>query len=338
MVEGLLAGEEMAPEIAGILPAFILGQPHYLTESQEEVFKKTGTLHLFAISGLHVGMVATFLYLLLRCLPLSRAQVAVAGLIVLFLYVGITGASVSAQRAYLMVLFFWGSHLFWRQGNPLAALSGSAVIVLIWKPEELWNPGFQLSYGVVSSILLYGVPMTHYIREKLPLYTGLPPTSYKFRHKLVVGIRDYGTGLAAISFSAIIMSNILTTQHFQTFAPGGFFLNLVLVPLAGILMALGLVSALAGLAGIGFVSHGFNFASYKLIWVMNEMPMISKETEMVSFGLKYLPHSFGLWQALMVVYLMAALPYHKRPRISFLLPPVTAAIGLIFFTTSTIQS
>ena len=124
-------------------------------------------MHFFAISGLHIGVIATAIAQFLLLIRIPRKVSPFIGLPLLFLYVQITGASPSAVRAFLMALFFWASFAFVRQRSPLAALAASAVFVLIFQPAQLWSIGFQLSYTVVLSILLFGLPLYETASEKL---------------------------------------------------------------------------------------------------------------------------------------------------------------------------
>ena len=120
-----------APE-GSILPnvyqAMLLGRKAALNQAQSERFRMTGTMHFFAISGLHIGVIATVIAQGLALLRVPRRISPFIGLPLLYLYVEITGAPPSAVRAFLMALFFWASFAFQRQRSPFAALVGSCLL------------------------------------------------------------------------------------------------------------------------------------------------------------------------------------------------------------------
>jgi competence protein ComEC len=250
---------------ADVLVAMLLGKRAELSENQRQAFLFTGTLHLFAISGLHVGVIALAIHTVLLLLRVPRRAGVLIGLTSLYLFVEITGASPSAVRAFLMVAFFWGAHFAGRSPNPIAALTGSAVAVLILFPHQLWSPGFQLSYSVVSGILLLGLPLGHVWAEKFQPYRYLPEALLSKPQKwLVRGVRGLIQSFA-VSLSATLLSSPLSIYYFGVFTPGAVFLNLLLIPLASLVLTAGFVSILLSLLGVVFLPMVFNHAAWLLI-------------------------------------------------------------------------
>ncbi len=248
--------------------AMLLGRKAALTSGQKEAFTQSGTLHLFAISGLHVGIIALSLATLLALLRVPAKPAALIGLACLFLYVQITEASPSAMRAFIMLSFFWGARVFLRQGSAFAALVASALFVLVWDPRMLFNVGFQLSYAVVAGILLYGVPLMQVLWRSLRPWDDLPDSSKTRWQRLVIGGLHGGLGLFCISFAASLMSTPLSIAYFGQCTPGGVLVNMALVSLAGLVMVCGFVSLGFGLLGLGGVSAFLNHAAWVLIYLM----------------------------------------------------------------------
>ena len=187
---------------AGIYTAMLLGNKANLSAEQKEAFQKTGSLHLFAISGLHVGVIAACLAMILRFSRVPHPWAPILGLLVLFLYVEITGATPSAMRAFMMVCFFWGARALTRKKCAFSSLLGSAFLVLIIKPQELWNIGFQLSYCVVGAILLYGLPLN----EKFHAYLKtLEYPGQRWQHRMN-RLYFWGFSLFSISLAANLAS------------------------------------------------------------------------------------------------------------------------------------
>jgi len=226
--------------------AMLLGNKVYLSQEQKDIFKQSGTLHLFAISGLHVGVIAGCLAYILGLMRLPRKVAAIIGLSCLLYYVFATGASPSAMRAYLMVLFFWGAYFFARKPAPFSALLASAICTLVWNPLQLWNIGFQLSYLVVGAILLYGLPLYEWINIKLRDDEDNKWINNRFIHGAI--------GLLAISIAATLGSAPLSMMYFHITTPGGILINLLLMPMASIVIVTGCVSLIVGIIGIPILS------------------------------------------------------------------------------------
>ena len=152
----------------------LLGRKIELSKAQIERYRMTGTMHFFAISGLHIGVIATVIAQFLLLIRVPRAVAPWIGLPLLYLYVEITGGTPSAIRAFLMAAFFWSSFACQRQRSPFSALMCSAILVLIIDPNQLWSLGFQLSYAVVLSILLFGLPLHQVLTGRCQPYQWLP--------------------------------------------------------------------------------------------------------------------------------------------------------------------
>lgn len=147
------------PDLVAVLRAMMLGQQGELSPEQDQLFMQSGTMHMFSISGLHVAVIAGGLQALLGLMRLPRAAQLIIGLSALWLYVDITGAAPSAIRAFIMVSALQASFLLRVPGNPLAALTASAVVILLVEPMQLFSGSFQMSYGIVAALLLLGLPL-----------------------------------------------------------------------------------------------------------------------------------------------------------------------------------
>lgn len=155
---------------AGLIAALTLGDRADITPGQWDTMLATGTNHLMAISGLHIGLVATAVFWLIQFLwrqvhvltlwcPAPRAA-AIAALIAAVAYSALAGFSIPTQRALVMVaVLMWG----WLRERPLSpwqGFSASALAVLIFDPLSIMSPGFWLSFAAVAW-LLYGMLGRH---------------------------------------------------------------------------------------------------------------------------------------------------------------------------------
>jgi competence protein ComEC len=150
----------------GIVQALAMGERGGISDEEWAVLLATGTNHLVAISGLHIGMVAGLIYfLLLRlwrlcprcCLRLAAPRAAaVAAILAAVVYAALAGFSVPTQRAMLMLALVMGA-LFWqRPAQPSRLLSLVLLLVLLHDPLVVLAPGFWLSFGAVA-LILYGM-------------------------------------------------------------------------------------------------------------------------------------------------------------------------------------
>ncbi len=153
-------------DFSGLIIALIVGIRDEIKKEDWNVFQKTGTSHLMAISGLHVGLVASFVFLLtgilMRLLPAVcyiNPVPQVAALFALFsafLYAFLAGFAVPTKRALLMLTIFMGSILTRRQTHPWRSFFLSLGFVLLLDPLATLSSGFWLSFGAVFMIL-YGI-------------------------------------------------------------------------------------------------------------------------------------------------------------------------------------
>ena len=258
-------------ELANVYVAMLLGRKIELSKAQIERYRMTGTMHFFAISGLHIGVIATVIAQFLLLIRVPRAVAPWIGLPLLYLYVEITGGSPSAIRAFLMAAFFWSSFACQRQRSPFSALMCSAILVLIIDPNQLWSLGFQLSYTVVLSILLFGLPLHQVLTRRCQPYQWLPEHDWNARQRACAWSLDKVLLLFAISFSAWLASTPLSAGLFEFVAPGAILLNMLLVYLVAIVISGGVISLactsalLSGLAG--FVNH----SAWTVIYLMDQM-------------------------------------------------------------------
>ena len=146
-------GDELA-----VLRALSIGDKGSLPRDLRAAYRESGAMHLLALSGLHVGLIYALLAWLLKPLGGHRfARLLRCGLILgaLWCYALVTGLTASITRAVLMITFYEGSGLISGDRDALAALAGSAFLLMLLRPEAPRDIGFQLSYTAVLSILLF---------------------------------------------------------------------------------------------------------------------------------------------------------------------------------------
>lgn len=248
----LTAGCTAESDPGHVIGSMLLGKRSLLTEERMELYRRSGTLHLFAVSGLHVGSVALCVFTMASVLRLgSRPRLALV-LIATWLYVWMTGATSSGVRAGIMLTAVSSARLFLRQGHLFPALVLSASIVLVWQPKQLFHLGFQLSYAVVVAIVLMALPLSQFIQEAL---LDRPPRFRPRTQRRYEKAVRYTADLVCIAFSSSLVSAPLIIEHFHLMTPGGILASLLLnalvvVIVSGAVIAMILQAVLGeGLAG-----------------------------------------------------------------------------------------
>lgn len=257
------------PQIISLYLAMLLGQKAELSNAQQNAFMRSGTFHIFCIAGLHVGVIAVALQGVMRLLRVPRLPAAGLSLLLLWFYVQVTGANIPAMRAFLMITFWFATQVFRLPGNGLAALVAAALATLLLEPLQLFTTGFQMSYTVVMTLVVMGVPLAeHWLAAWRP-FAALPGPDWRWYHHAINRSGRWLLGAAAVCWASFVGSTPSTIGYFQLFSPGSLVANLVIVPLASLAITGGFLSLLCGLAGLLSLSALFNSAAALTIVIMD---------------------------------------------------------------------
>src|SRR5437762_6102025 len=202
MQNALCRGLENAPEVRDFLSGIVLGLRHQTPEDIEEPFQETGTLHLFAVAGLHVGIVATLLWMLAMLVRLSRKWAAAFIIPLLLFYAAVTGLHVSSVRAAVMASILVGGLFFERKVFVLNSLAAAAFFLLCWNTNELFSTGFQLSFAVVGAIILFADPLSGLLQRCTAPDPFLPRSLLRGPQRLMHAGFDWLCRGASVSLAA----------------------------------------------------------------------------------------------------------------------------------------
>ena len=220
-----------------LLAALCLGCRQEITSATKELFQNTGTIHILAISGLHIGAIFAFFLCLLRLFHFKNRKSRLILIPLIWFVACITGLSPSACRAATILSFITIGEAFKQETIPLNAIAAAAFFSLLINPELLYSVSFQMSYAAYTGIIL--------------IY---PLMQIKKMHKF---IRPLYT-LLCISFSAQIMTLPIMAYYFHSISLNSIFINLIAVPTASFLLYGGIML----LALPGFISF---YLSYIII-------------------------------------------------------------------------
>ena len=262
------AGLADRPAWRSIHVAMLLGCTAELTEEQRELFLHSGTMHLFAISGLHIAVIWAALAGLMSIARIPRLAAIVVGLVALLLYVHITGLAPSAMRSWWMIAFVLTAEAMRWTRNPIAGIAASALVVLWWEPWQFFGASFQLSYGVVASLLLYGLVLDERLQKRWQPWVALPSPDWHWWRHVVRSCGEEVISGFSLAVAATLASLPMSVALFGILTPGSLLVNLVCVPISALSIVAGFCSLLSGLVGLEALSVLFNHASVLVIVAM----------------------------------------------------------------------
>lgn len=206
-----------SPEHSVLSSGLVLGGSGRLYTELKEVFARAGVLHVFAVSGLHVGFVCAFIGILLLWIPVSPKLKFVLVMLVLCLYTAITGFRPSVCRATIMAFLFGLSLVLQRNVDAVHVTTVSAMVFLIVSPFVLFDVSAQLSFAAVYGIVF--------------IYPGIKE---KFIGRVNSRLLRYLLIPLGISFSAQACVWPLLVLYFHRLPTMAVFANLFIVPIASV--------------------------------------------------------------------------------------------------------
>ena len=225
---------------AGTMRAIVLGDRSVLDDEIKELYKKNGISHILAISALHITMVGMLVYRMLKKI-ISVIQAAVLSSVIMLFYLYITGNSVSAGRAVIMILVFMLADVLGRTSDGANTLGLAVVILIIRNPYCISNAGFLMSFLAMAGIIFVKPIFSN--EEKIMLF---------FRKKKMLSLTEMFiyhniidmliTGLCVqIATLPVVLS--MSGQ----IAIISLLLNIVVIPLMSVIMVSGILTGIMGL-------------------------------------------------------------------------------------------
>lgn len=224
-----------------VLSALVLGEKESATLETLTVFRRGGCLHAFAVSGLHVGIVAGIVALLLRLcrVPMRRRHLLLVAMV--GVYVVVTGLAVPAVRAYVMLAAVMFGLILRRRSVLFNTWCFAALLILIVQPWQLHQAGFVLSFIVYAGICL-GV---HYCMRETPWFGPDPYIPARIRTRFerrLVAAELMVRGTVVLSLCAWLVSLALSIRYFHAVTPLSALTNIAIAPVLPVVMLMGLAA------------------------------------------------------------------------------------------------
>mgnify|MGYP003304908316 FL=1 len=241
----------------GIVSALTLGYREDLDKDVQRAFSASGAMHVLAVSGLHTGIVWGLVMWILTLgvlyKPLwedkfRRWLLNISTIVLIWAYAFLTGLSPSVMRSALMLTFWALSSLLEQQTSRWNPLLAAAVVILIVNPLALWSVSFQLSFAAVAGIMLFGSSMQQAVVSKGRVWQSV-------------------SGLLIVSLAAQLGTMPLTLHYFGQTSNYFALTNLIVVPMAGILLSLGFSTLAMSWCAVG---EWLGWATKWCTWLLNQ--------------------------------------------------------------------
>lgn len=249
-----------------IAMAMTLGEKQHVSSELRDVYSITGSSHVFALSGMHLGILFMLLTVLLPTFSMPRLS-AFVQLLALWTYVLLVGIHPSILRAAIMFTIYTLIGLFQNHPTSISALFFTAFITLLFSPLWLFDVGFQMSFMAVLSILILYPRINNAVSQSLGLKGVDEDTifdTHTLRHAIVATI----TSITILSFTAQLGVAPLVAYYFHRFSCYFWLTNLVVSPLSFIILASALLMFLALLLShvplLGFMAGVASFFAWTL--------------------------------------------------------------------------
>jgi len=223
-LDGLLSKYISGERELNVARAMILGRRNEVSPEMDFAYQATGTSHILAVSGLHVGIIYLTLSFLLAFMNYGRFKTLYYGMILagIWSFAMITGLSPSVLRAATMFSFFLVARMIGRDSNIYNTLFASAFFILIFSPALIYSVSFQLSYLAVFGIIYLYNSIYGWVQIKNPVV-------------------DFFWKITALSISVQIATFPVTVYYFHQFPTLFAFTNLCAIPTASVVMIGGMV-------------------------------------------------------------------------------------------------
>ena len=234
----------------GIMEGFLLGDRYNIPQHINELFQMAGVVHILAISGFNVGIVAYVIFLFLKIFPLGRRWHYILTILILIVYAVLTGGQPPVVRATIMAVVFLAGFVLEREPESINTLACAALLILFVNPVTLFDVGFQLSFISVLAIIVF-------YPKCASIFSRFIDKTAQSNKAITVGmsILKYIGQSFMLSFCAYTGVAVMVAYYFELVTPVAIFANLAVIPLASLIVILGVGLLLTGLAlpGVTFL-------------------------------------------------------------------------------------
>jgi len=211
---------------SGFMKAILIGDRTGLDDNLKDDFVKTGTVHILAISGLHIGLIAAIFLSAFGIARLPKKMNLASTSVLLVFYSFVAGSSPPIIRAVIIFVILTIGYFIERDADILNSLSCAALLILMWNPKELFDPSFQLSFVSVAGIIIFAPRIDSVFKVG-----AIKKNSAAKRAKV------YILRCVSVSIAAWLGTWPFIAAYFNIISPISIIANLIIIPLLFVLTA-----------------------------------------------------------------------------------------------------
>lgn len=224
----------------GLLQALLLGYRGDIDSDTYQAFRKTGLLHFISLSGLHFGILIGMIWWICKVAGLMKPSRAIVCIAAVIIFLIIVPPRAPTLRASIITLMFCLSFLFRRHSNSINTLSFAAIILLLVRPAQLFEAGWQLSFSSVSGIILFSKNIEYFIKEKVEnLIRNKSSNEKKSKHIVLKYLATNSVTLFSVGLAAWTASAGILLYHFNTITPLASLWTVLIFPLVAVILIAG---------------------------------------------------------------------------------------------------
>ena len=311
-------------DVRPVADAMLLGDRSMLPQEMRTVFVESGTVHLLAISGLHIGILLAFLLAIGRALQLSNRRSILLAVVVLFIYLQVADCRPPMIRAFVIIVIWSAGRLVRRPAFSANSLAVAAIVILGMNPTSLFDVGTQLSFLAVA--VIFWLSSLGRLSNGEPDVAAVPNSDTKtasssveiaeaLQQPWVRSLKSIGKTIGSMwlmSGSIWLISAPLVMSVFNVVSPAGLVINVVLIPVVGAGLCFGFASILVGVIS-QTIAWPFAFV---FGWFLKGLVATVDLAASIDLGHVYVPEPPGWWLIVfytVVVMAMLATTLKRRP-------------------------
>ena len=229
---------------SGLLQALLLGYRGNIDSETSEAFRKTGLSHFISLSGLHMGIIIGLIWWFSKITGFMKPGRSIICIIAIITFLMVIPPKAPSIRASIIAFMFCLSFLFRRHTNSINTLSLAAIILLLVRPTQLFEAGWQLSFTSVLGIILFSKRINFFLHEK---FDDLITSKSLNQGRIFYSIKSTANNainLFSVGFSAWIASAGILLYHFYTVTPLASFWTVLVFPFVSAILILGFLKIL----------------------------------------------------------------------------------------------
>lgn len=288
----------LEPAETGLLLGLLAGDKSGIPDALRSDFQRSGLVHVLAISGFHVVLLAGMLMIFLKATGLPHRLVRILAVFLLLIYIPITGSSPAVRRAVIMFAVPQIGAFFQKEPNAINSLGVALLFIILPDPHIIWNPGFQLSVAATAGIIVSG-----------PLNPLKKLQGAFNKNKLWIFFQNSILEPTYVTLCATLSTAPFLVHHFKTLSPFAWLGNIVVVPAISMGMQAGLFALLSP---IDFLREHFCLAARFFLRLASLLTRFLSSSNQASATVG----PFGPSLLLLFGILIVLLPVYRKNRIA----------------------